>query len=261
MRGKDGFNETKEVSNEVDEIDELPEVADDGDEIDDLPEVADDGDEIDDLPEVDDDSDKVDDMLDEETELSEQGQLTEEEKLQKIQDFIDGKIGFDEVKEILAEKYAEAVNSNKVWTWGESIPGGDELTAKQKQDIIEYAREKGMVPSVSVRDENGKRYADFSDYKVYECELDNEYWDKTDKEQFEKCNEMLKEAIENDPELAKQFTEEQLEQIKNGETPTGYTWHHSEKDGTMQLVPYGVHNSTYHHGGRSEGNWADAPRH
>lgn len=34
------------------------------------------------------------------------------EKKQKIQDYIDGKIKFDEVKVILADAYATAVNSN-----------------------------------------------------------------------------------------------------------------------------------------------------
>ena len=190
----------------------------------------------------------------------EKKELTEEEKQQKIQDFLDGKIDFEEVKEIFAEYYADAVNSNHPWSWGDTIPGGDELTGGQRKAIREYAREKGMVPTVPTYEKDGKTYADFSEYQVFECVLNKEDWPKTDKEQFDKCNEMLKKAIEENPELAKQFTKEQLEQINRGETPSGYTWHHSEKDGVMQLVPYGVHNSTNHHGGRSEGNWADAPR-
>ena len=190
----------------------------------------------------------------------EKKELTEEEKQQKIQDFLDGKIDFEEVKEIFAEYYADAVNSNHPWSWGDTIPGGDELTGGQRKAIREYAREKGMVPTVPTYEKDGKTYADFSEHQVFECVLNKEDWPKTDKEQFDKCNELLKKAIEENPELAKQFTKEQLEQINRGETPSGYTWHHSEKDGVMQLVPYGVHNSTNHHGGRSEGNWADAPR-
>ncbi len=190
----------------------------------------------------------------------EKKELTEEEKQQKIQDFLDGKIDFEEVKEIFAEYYADAVNSDHPWSWGDTIPGGDELTGGQRKAIREYAREKGMVPTAPTYEKDGKTYADFSEYQVFECVLNKEDWPKTDKEQFDKCNEMLKKAIEENPELAKQFTKEQLEQINRGETPSGYTWHHSEKDGVMQLVPYGVHNSTNHHGGRSEGNWADAPR-
>ena len=73
----------------------------------------------------------------------------------------------------------------------------------------------------------------------------------TDKEQFDECNRQLKEAIENDPELAKQFTEEQLEQIKNGDTPDGYTWHHNEEKGKMQLVDAEIHAKTGHTGGKA----------
>lgn len=37
----------------------------------------------------------------------------------------------------------------------------------------------------------------------------------------------------------------------------GYTWHHSERAGIMQLIPFGIHNITTHNGGRSPGMWAD----
>lgn len=50
------------------------------------------------------------------------------------------------------------------------------------------------------------------------------------------CNAKLKEAIENDPELRSKFTEEQLKDIEEGRTPTGYVWHHNEEPGKMQLV-------------------------
>lgn len=187
-------------------------------------------------------------------------ELSEEEKQKKIQDFIDGIIDFDEVKEIYAEYYADAVNSNKPWTWNETIPGGDALSAGQKKKIKDCAQENELIPKVPIVEKDGKKYADFSKFTVFQCILDKEDWSKTDQEQFAKCNEQLKEAILKDPELAKQFTSEQIEQIMNGNTPSGYTWHHSEVDGTMQLVPFGIHNSTNHCGGRSEGHWADAPR-
>lgn len=202
--------------------------------------------------------DSQDDFVDENsTDIS---QLSETEKQQKIQDFLDGKISFDEVKAIFAERYADAVNSNQRWTWSENIPNGDMLSAGQKAKIRDYAIENGMIPVAEIRIENGKTYADFSRFKVYECTLSEDKWKESDQDQFNECNKQLKEAIANNPELRSKFTEEQLAQIEKGETPSGYTWHHSEKDGRMELVPFGVHNSTYHSGGRSEGNWADAPR-
>lgn len=187
--------------------------------------------------------------------------FSEEEKSKKILDFIDGKIDFDEVKEIYAKYYADAVNSNKPWAWNETIPSGDVLSAGQKKKIKEYAQERGIIPKVPIVEKDGKKYADFSKFVVFQCILDKKDWSRTDPEQFAKCNEQLKETILKDLKLAKQFTPEQIEQIMSGGTPTGYTWHHFEIEGTMQLVPFGIHNSTNHCGGRSEGNWADAPRH
>jgi small nuclear ribonucleoprotein (snRNP)-like protein len=65
------------------------------------------------------------------------------------------------------------------------------------------------------------------------------------------CNQKLKNAVESDPELRNKFTDEQLEQIKNGDTPDGYTWHHHQQPGKMQLVDSEKHMKTGHTGGYS----------
>lgn len=72
-----------------------------------------------------------------------------------------------------------------------------------------------------------------SDFDTY---LDEKDYQSSSTKQFGECNKRLKESVENDPELRSQFTEEQLEDIENGRTPRGYTWHHSEEPGKMQLV-------------------------
>ncbi|WP_140329359.1 HNH endonuclease, partial [Vibrio parahaemolyticus] len=72
-----------------------------------------------------------------------------------------------------------------------------------------------------------------------------------DTAQAEYANEALKEKVENDPEFAKQFSDEQLEQIENGETPDGYTWHHSEEYGEMQLISTEDHQNNRHTGGKA----------
>ena len=56
------------------------------------------------------------------------------------------------------------------------------------------------------------------------------------------CNEKLREAIQNNPELASQFTEEQIAEILEGDTPSGYNWNHNEEPGKMQLVREEIHN-------------------
>ena len=63
------------------------------------------------------------------------------------------------------------------------------------------------------------------------------------------ANEKLRDQLENNPDLKDKFTEEQLEQIKNGETPDGYTWHHHQDPGKMQLVRSDIHAATRHTGG------------
>ena len=69
------------------------------------------------------------------------------------------------------------------------------------------------------------------------------------------CNEKLKEAIQNDPELRNKFTPEQIKDIEEGRTPTGYVWHHNEEPGKMQLVKREDHDRTIggaaHTGGSS----------
>lgn len=86
---------------------------------------------------------------------------------------------------------------------------------------------------------------------VYDVQLPEDLYLESDKKQFNECNRQLKEAVESDPELAKKFDEEQLDQIKNGETPDGYTWHHNEETGKMQLVDSEIHAKTGHLGGRT----------
>ncbi|MGX2975550.1 HNH endonuclease [Ursidibacter arcticus] len=86
---------------------------------------------------------------------------------------------------------------------------------------------------------------------TYDAQLPDDLLQASDSKQFAECNAQLKEQIKNDPELRAKFTEEQLEQIENGDTPDGYTWHHNEEKGKMQLVDTSVHNKTAHTGGKA----------
>lgn len=84
----------------------------------------------------------------------------------------------------------------------------------------------------------------------FDAQLPENLEKASDKEQNEECNKQLKEAVENDPDMKEQFTDEQLEQIMDGETPDGYTWHHDAEKGKMQLVDSETHAKTGHTGGR-----------
>lgn len=69
-------------------------------------------------------------------------------------------------------------------------------------------------------------------------------------EQFKWCTTYLQ-SLAKKGKLDKYFTKEEIEKIKNGQLPKGYTWHHHEKEGWMQLVDTATHNKVKHTGGMS----------
>lgn len=88
---------------------------------------------------------------------------------------------------------------------------------------------------------------------VFKVKLPKEMYKESDYKQFKYCTEKLKKKIFG---VSKKglfaFTKRQLEQIKNGEPRIGgYTWHHNEKEGIMELVKTKEHQANPHRGGRS----------
>lgn len=73
---------------------------------------------------------------------------------------------------------------------------------------------------------------------------------KRDRIQFKECNRQLLEAVNSDVNVIKRFSEAQLEQIRNGEVPDGYVWHHDAEAGKLQLVDRALHERTGHTGGK-----------
>lgn len=90
---------------------------------------------------------------------------------------------------------------------------------------------------------------------IFETTLPDELLRATDYQQAQYSNEQLRHAVENDPALKAQFNETQLEQIAAGDTPDGFTWHHHQEPGRMQLVDTNVHMGTGHTGGKEI--WGD----
>lgn len=157
-----------------------------------------------------------------------------------IDGFIKGNKSFSDVLNDYAKLYADLVNKNAKWSWEESMKGGEKLSSTQRSLIKQQAVNNGYLPDVKVVKVEGMRYG-FADFKsaglVKETlSLPEEMWKLSDRVQFDWLNEKIGGRIE------------------------GYTWHHTEVPGKMELVPYGIHNITSHNGGRSPGMWADAPR-
>lgn len=84
----------------------------------------------------------------------------------------------------------------------------------------------------------------------FDAQLPDELLEASDKEQFNESNKQLKEWVKDNPGEAKEkFTKEQLEDIDKERTPEGYSWHHNEEPGKMQLVDSETHAKTGHTGG------------
>lgn len=114
-------------------------------------------------------------------------------------------------------------------------------------------------PETGVPFERKQVEADGKQYEVvvpefessYDAQLPEDMYEVTDREQFKECNSQLKNEVATNQDLREQFDDEQLEQIENGDTPDGYTWHHDAEAGKMQLVDTETHQKTGHTGGRS----------
>lgn len=73
----------------------------------------------------------------------------------------------------------------------------------------------------------------------------------TEKSQFDYLNRQFYQEVLNNPKLREQFTEQQIEILSKGKNPPGFTWHHSEEYGKMQLVSTEIHSKSAHTGGDS----------
>ena len=160
--------------------------------------------------------------------------------IKNIDEFIGGNKSFDDVLDDYAKVYADKINSNQAWSWDDTIPGGENLTKKQRSIIKQQAIDAGLITDIKVTKVEGTRYG-FADFESAGVVKETQYlpenmWKMSDAEQFKWLDEQI------------------------GGTVDGYTWHHTEIPGKMQLVPTGIHNITTHNGGRTAGMWADAPR-
>jgi hypothetical protein len=76
---------------------------------------------------------------------------------------------------------------------------------------------------------------------------------ESDDVHFGVANDTLYQAIVENPNLANElgFSTADVQALANGQTPEGYTWHHNEESGLIQLVDEETHAQTAHTGGRA----------
>lgn len=100
----------------------------------------------------------------------------------------------------------------------------------------------------------GERFAGtFPEFESFaDIKLPKDLYKATFREQKEYCIDHLqKNTRPIIGKYRKNFTKEQLEDIKQGILPEGFTWHHNEQEGLMQLVDSEIHAKTGHTGGMS----------
>ncbi|NMD71603.1 HNH endonuclease [Bacillus sp. DNRA2] len=85
---------------------------------------------------------------------------------------------------------------------------------------------------------------------LFTLKMDKEYYVMKDTIQFKECTRILKEAIEYGELASDLFSPQQLDQIEKGRARIkGFTWHHHQVPGKMQLVLEDIHGSVSHLGG------------
>lgn len=116
----------------------------------------------------------------------------------------------------------------------------------------------------------------FGPFSAFEYDMDEALYTDSNSHQFQACNEAMMDYFSDlsdeyagldcdDPLSNTEYrdammnvfkcNEEDLQDIQLaleiGETPYGYTWHHTETPGRMQLVPSAIHDVARHRGGQS----------
>ncbi|GAA3583832.1 RHS repeat-associated core domain-containing protein [Marinobacter xestospongiae] len=148
------------------------------------------------------------------------------------QAFIDDKLASVPPKDReLLSAYIDKVYSNRNWKWDDIDPN---LSEYKRSKLRNKARSLGLVPEIQVDKET--KFADFDDYAIVDTVLPEELHKASDAQQFRYLDELI------------------------GGKQEGYTWHHHQDSGRMQLLPLGLHKIVGHKGGRSPGQWAEGDR-
>jgi len=148
----------------------------------------------------------------------------------------------------LAAKYANLSNASVPWTWNQVKPN---LTAASRSKIRNYARDKGLVATAPLDPKQNyvklpkgaPPFVKFpAKYVADTQKLPKSMFLDTDSVQFTYLNNNL---------AARNSNYNPKTQTFKG-SPKKYTWHHDQDPpGQMQLVEFGIHNSTNHSGGRN----------
>jgi len=139
-----------------------------------------------------------------------------------------------DVAKVFIRRYTKIVTRNQIYV-GKVYPGTDVQFKMQKVKYKDGTKIEGVFPVFKSK-QNMK--------------LPKRLYKEGEGKQFRWCTANLQTQA-NKGKLDKKFTAEEIEIIKTGQLPKGYTWHHHEKEGWMQLVDTETHDTVRHTGGMS----------
>lgn len=85
----------------------------------------------------------------------------------------------------------------------------------------------------------------------YTVKLRRRDYRKTRAQHFYIANKMLYKNVCSSSRIRAKFSKSQIKDMSHGETPNGYTWHHHQDAGVLELVDSTIHAKTSHIGGYS----------
>ena len=150
-----------------------------------------------------------------------------------------------DVQEIDSEFLQELDETYDAYMKEKELPDIEETNVDNAENNIETIKCRNENLAGTAHPETGVQFE-----STFDAQLPEDKLKVTDSIQFKECNIQLKEEVANNPKLREKFDEEQLEQIQDEDTPSGYSWHHDAEVGKMQLVNMELHQKTGHTGGR-----------
>lgn len=104
-------------------------------------------------------------------------------------------------------------------------------------------------------------FPEFHSHFQPDASLPESIWSKSREVHFDWCRTQLRVAVENNPALAAQFTAAERKLIAEEKQLPGYTWHHHQQPGKMQLVRTKMIRKALHHVGHTGGYalWCASP--
>lgn len=123
------------------------------------------------------------------------------------------------------------------------------LKATTKNIVIRNGKVASKLHPVTKVAFNSNGFPQFA-YKV-QLALPKELIKSSSTTQFRNLNQQLLIQIQTNSTVRAKFTSAQISNIKKLKNPTGYTWHHHQNTGIMQLVNSTTHSKTGHTGGKA----------